>query len=144
MPKLLKVEYFPGFDGRTNLRFKGNCLKKTYNRDTKKELLQKIQEQKDEKAKARLSEKEPRKKFKSLNGFKNKYVRKNRRANIDFVEKKCLIDYLYVGGYGSHRRGGLKPGSRRPRCTRDPKTMMSFLEASGRAGLKMSTAKRIH
>ena len=84
-------------------------------------------------------------KFKSLNGFKNKYERKKRRANLDFVEKKCLIEYLYVGGYGSHKRGGLLPGSRRPRClSGDPKTRISVVEASSRAGIKLSTAKSIH
>ena len=72
-------------------------------------------------------------------------MRKNRRANIDFVEKKCLIDFLYVDGYLSHRRGGLMPGSRRPRyLTGDPKTSISVVEASSRAGIKLSTAKSIH
>jgi hypothetical protein len=76
-------------------------------------------------------------------GFKKKYRRKKRRSVIDFVEKKELIEFMYVR-YGSRVRGMLMPGSQIPRPTDDPKTMTSVKQAAGLTGIKYNTAWRIH
>lgn len=122
--KLQHSEYYVGDGGLEPARWRKHCLKRNYNRNTKIDLIQKIKhldEKKEiERARARPADREPKKKFKSLNGFKNKYTRKSRRANLDYVEKIRLIEFMFVGGYGSPRRGGLLPGGRRPRCLDDP------------------------
>jgi hypothetical protein len=87
----------------------------------------------------------PPKRHRNINGYKKKYERKGRRPVIDFFERSRLIDYLYVGGNGSSKRGGFKIGTQTPRRKNgDPKTKISFIEAARKACINLHTAKKIN